>query len=190
MKSLLKILLGGFVLFMILAIADEWSFFAAAWFGSEESAEIELSEGDRGAAIESVELMLDLTRHLYMSGGDARFGERMPVSDQLLEEMRVDIDYLLSNQRLQDPQLRKLEVLEVSPLAEDRVEIRTREFWQHRFLWLDGSGEADPAEWQILFVRYLVARDASGWRVQGWEIDTTTVPSREATEAALEVSGG
>ncbi len=36
MKGLLKILLAGFVVFMVFSVAQEWEFFSSAWFGSEE----------------------------------------------------------------------------------------------------------------------------------------------------------
>lgn len=179
MKSLLKILLGGFVVFMLLAIADEWAFFSSAWFGDAGPPKTELEDEDRAAAVEAVRLALTLARHLYQSGGDPRFAERMSVSEGMLAEMLTDIEYLRTNQRVQDPQLRKLEVLEVVALSRDRVEVRTREFWHHQFVWQDGSGEADPKEWQILFGRYLVERRPKGWEVQGWEPDEPRTPPGE-----------
>lgn len=179
MRSLVKILLGGFVIFMLLAIADEWSFFSSAWFGEADPPQVELDDGDRAAAVEAVRLALNLARHLYQSGGDPRFAERMPVSDGMLAEMLTDIEYLRTSQRLQDPQLRKLEVLEIVVLSRDRVEVRTREFWRHQFVWLDGSGEAEPEEWQILFARYLVERGPKGWEVQGWEVDESKASAGE-----------
>ena len=92
-KALLKILLGGFVVFMLLAIGQEWEFFSEAWFGAGEE-KTTASDSDQQEASQAVSLMLNLMRHFYASGGDPRFADRMPASDGILQEMRSDIDYL------------------------------------------------------------------------------------------------
>ena len=99
------------------------------------------------------------------------------------------IEYLLSNQRLQDPQLRKLEVLEVTSLGEDRAEVGTREFWLTRILSIDGTPGIDADRWQILFGRYLVARTTTGWEVQAWEFAEPSQPA-DQVGAAEETSTG
>jgi hypothetical protein len=167
-KTLLKILLGGFLLFMVLAIAQEWSFFSQAWFGAEEPA-AELTPEDREGAVQAVALTLDLMRHLYASGGDARFADRMPTSAGVLEEMLADIDYLTRNRRRQDPRLERLDVDAVELLGTGSVEVRTRELWSIRFFWLDGTGESDPHRVEVGRSRYLVSRGSTGWVVEGWE---------------------
>lgn len=168
MKALSKILLGGFLLFMALAIVQEWSFFSQAWFGKEEPPP-ELTPEEREGAVEALALALDLMRHLYASGGDTRFADRMPTSAGVLEEMLVDIDYLTRNRRRQDPKLERLEVEAVEPLGTGTVEVRTRELWSIRFFWLDGSGESDPHRVEVVNSRYLVSRGSTGWVVEGWE---------------------
>ncbi|MGB6002089.1 MAG: hypothetical protein WBI00_16545, partial [Thermoanaerobaculia bacterium] len=155
MKPLLKILLGGFLVFMALAIAQEWSFFSQTWFGADEAA-AELTPEDREGSVQAVELTLDLMRHLYASGGDSRFADRMPTSAGVLEEMLADIDYLTRNQRRQDPKLERLDVEAVELLETGSVEVRTRELWSIRFLWLDGAGESDPHRVEVVRSRYLV----------------------------------
>ena len=168
MKTLLKILLGGFVVFMVLAISQEWSFFSQAWFAAEEPAP-ELTPEDREGAVQAVALALDLMRHLYASGGDSRFADRMPTSAGVLEEMLADIDYLTRNRRRQDPKLEKLDIEAVELLATGSIEVQTRELWSIRFLWLDGTGESDPHRVEVGRSRYLVRRGSTGWVVEGWE---------------------
>lgn len=168
MKSLIKILLGGLAVFMVLAVAQEWGYFATAWFGRAEAPR-EASVEDREAAAETVRRTLTLMRHLYQSGGDPRFVERMPISDLLRDELMADIDYLTRNHRRQDPGLQKLEVASVTPLGAGRFEVRTREFWQIKFVSLVSDEPSDEPQWQIVHGRYLVVRDRPGWRVESWD---------------------
>lgn len=181
MKVLVKILLGGFAAFMVLAIAEEWDFFSSAWFGPAQEAPAGLSEEDRRAAADTVHLALTLMGHFYTSGGDPRFAERMPVSQGILEEMSADVDYLGRNHRVQEMDLERLEILSVQPLDEGRLEIRTREFWTVRYLWATGGREVEPARTYGAHGRYLLSRDDRGWRVEAWE---NVDPSREPDEGA------
>jgi hypothetical protein len=169
-KTLLKILAVALPVFLALAIIQEFEFFASSWFGSTEPPP-ELSEEQREAAGDAVYMMLSLMRHLYTSGGDSRFAERMPASDGIIDEMIADIEYLSRNHRRQDPELKRLQVTAVEPLAEDRVAVRPRELWSFRFLWTIRTGESDPPRIQVLHSRYLVVRDQGGWRVEAWGFD-------------------
>jgi hypothetical protein len=169
LKPLLKVLLGGFVVFMGLAIAQEWAFFSSAWFG-KPAAEVVLTEEERKEAADTVHLALSLMRHLYLSGGDPRFAERMPAAEGIVEEILADVRYLARNQRVQDTELMRLEVTAVDPIGEGRVTVRTRERWQVRILRAHGGGDADPLREQLVHGRYLVVRGGKGWRVEGWEI--------------------
>ena len=101
MKALGKILLGGFVVFMGLAITEEWGMFSSAWFGESEP-EASLTDEERKSAADAVHLTLSLMRHLYLSGGDPRFAERMPAARGIVEEILADVRYLARNQRVQD----------------------------------------------------------------------------------------
>jgi len=167
-KGLIKILLGGFAVFMGLAVLQEWDYFATSWFGRAETPR-EASAEDRAAAAETVRQALVLMRHLYQSGGDPRFVERMPVSDALRDELMADVDYLRRNHRRQDPGLQKLEINSVDPLNPDRFEVRTREFWQVKFLSVVSDEPSDEPKWQIVLGRYLVVRAGPGWRVESWD---------------------
>lgn len=181
MKRLLQIVLVAFALFMVLAVGQEWRFFASAWFGGEEDAPAALAETDRRAAADTVATLLSLMAHYYSSGGDPRFAERMPASTGLLDELRSDVDYLARNHRIQEPELEKLVVMSVKPAAPaapaapgdsgapSRVEVRTREHWIFHVLWAADGSPAEPDRSRVVEGTYLLVRAASGWRVEGWQ---------------------
>lgn len=170
MRALLKIVGGGLVLFIALAVVQEWQLFSSAWFGSEEPA-VELPHGERQKAINTLRLMLDLMGHLYGSGGDQRFAERMPAGVGILEEVMADIEYLARNHRLQDQVLERFEAVSVEPVSADQLEIRTREQWDVGLSWAGGRGEAEPRAMRSVNGRYLLVRTGTGWRVEGWAFD-------------------
>lgn len=180
MKRLLQILGAGFVVFMVLAIGQEWEFFASAWFGKAEP-EMELSEEDREGAIDAVRLTLELSRHLYSSDGDPRFAERMPASERVVEALMKDVDYLANNHRRQDNRLQGVEIVGARALDAERAEVRTREYWIIGLQWLDGSVAAKPVG-QLVHARYLVSRGAQGWRVEAWELDSPEEQNQEERE--------
>jgi hypothetical protein len=177
-RKLVKILLGGLVVFMVLSIAQEWEFFSGAWFGEPEEV-IELPHEDLAEAANAIHMTLSLMRHFYMSDGDPRFRERMPAAEWIIDEMAEDITYLQRNRRLQDASLEQMEVLSSTALDRDRVEIITREFWHVKVLFADNGTDAQPPLTQVAHGRYLVARTGQGWRVEGWE---PTVPDAVADE--------
>lgn len=179
MRSLLKIVGGGLVLFIALAVVQEWQLFSSAWFGSEQPA-AEVSHGERQKATNTLRLMLDLMGHLYRSGGDQRFAERIPAGAGIVEEVMADIEYLARNHRLQDQVLERFEVVSVEPVSVDQLEIRTREQWDVGLQWAGGRGEAEPRAVRLVKGRYLLVRTGVGWRVEGWAFDE---------EAALAAAG-
>ena len=122
------------------------------------------------AAVDTVRLMLELMRHLYVSGGDPRFTERMPASPGVLDEMLSDIHYLAKNHRRQETVLKKLEIISIEEAGGGRLDIRTRELWQINILWLTGDEVAEPPSVQLIHGRYLVSSGNQGWRVDAWEL--------------------
>lgn len=168
MKALLKILGGGFVVFMALAITEEWAFFRTAWFGDETAVET-ASGADVREAADAVRETLVLMRHLYTSGGDVRFAERLPASDGMIREMLDDIEYLHRNRRVQDLALRSLDVQDAVAVDLDQVEVRTRELWEIRTTWLDDGSPSDPPRVAVVHGLYRVRRSPAGWRVQSWD---------------------
>lgn len=169
MKGLIKILLGGFAVFMVLSIAQEWEFFSSAWFG-EDDAPVAVREVDRDEASDAVRQMLTLMRHFYSSGGDPRFAERMQVADGIREEISKDVEYLRRNHRVQDPRLMRLEIVSVELAGADLFEVRTREFWQVHFLSVVDRQPSDEPVWQVNRGRYLTRRGSLGWIVESWEM--------------------
>jgi len=169
-KGLLKIALIGFVGFMVLAMAQEWEVFHAAWFGERSSA-TGLSEDEQKAAADTVHLMLTVIGHLYASSGDERFAERLPAAPGVVEEVLADIDYLTRNHRLQQMTLERLEILSIDPTGAGEVEIRTRERWEVRIQQIDGRGAAEPPRSLTSHGKYLLVTSGRGWRVERWEID-------------------
>ena len=169
MKTLLKIVLAGLAVFIAVAIVQEWDYFSSAWFGIAETP-VSQDAGVEPAA-GAVRQALTLMAHLYTSGGDPRFAERMPVTPEILEEIQSDIAYLERNRRRQDSRLQQFELLGGDPAGKDRLELRTREFWIHRLFWADGSGESDPPRSVILYARYRLMRENKGWRIYAWESD-------------------
>lgn len=172
MRVLLKILLGGFLAFMVLAIADEWAFFYASWFGETEPP-AELSEVEQKAAADALHETLTLMRHYYLSGGDPRFTERMPAGEWIIEELKADALYLGRHHLIQDTDLQRLDVMSVDVLSEDRLELTVRELWRVRLLRAADRMLAEEPRLQQVEGTYLLVRTGRGWRVDGWEPNLT-----------------
>jgi hypothetical protein len=168
-KNLLKILIAGVLAFNVIAVTQEWSVFAQAWFGSAP-AQPELTDLEKKLASDTVREMLTLMGHFYATGGDPRFAERMPASSAVMEEMKADVDYLARNHRVQIPSLNRLEVTSVEPVDEEHVEIETRELWIIRLRWGRGSRDSEPPQPSIAYGKYLLARGPQGWQVKAWDL--------------------
>lgn len=184
MRSLVRILLAGFLAFMVLGVVQEYRFFLGAWFGESEATE-GMTEEDQAAAAATVREVLTLMRHFYASGGDPRFADRIPASDGVIAEMRADVDYLGRSGRTQEPILQALEILGVEVLGPTQAEIRTKEYWIHHFRELGTTGrDGDPLDGprsQVLFGRYLVRRGTTGWGVEATEFVSREEQERTAT---------
>ncbi len=170
LRNLLKILFAGFVAFMAIAVAQEWGYFSSIWFGANEESRVVEQKDGSPAAGKTVHELLTLMRHLYTSGGDPRFADRMPASDDVIEEMLGDIAFLKHDHRLQDPRLVRAEILDVRALGQDRAEVLTKEYWIFRVLRMSDRSEAEPARSVIFLGRYNVQREGSAWRVHAWDI--------------------
>jgi hypothetical protein len=180
-RTLLKIVGVGVAVFMALAITQEWPYFSATWFGSAGSTPPPLDEEQQRAAVGGLRSYLALMSHLYASDGDQRFAERMPASPEVVGEMMADIVYLRHSGRYQELILHGLEVLEVTPLSSDQVEIRTKEHWTIRTLSLGDDSEADPARGQIVFTKYRLELAVATWQVVAWQ--RMQLPAEEPSAA-------
>jgi hypothetical protein len=179
LKALVKIVLGGFVVFMVLSIVQEWGYFSSAWFG-EPATETALAEEDKKSATEAIRLTLTLMAHLHASGGDPRFAERIPASDGVVAEMMADVEYVKRNHRRQDMTLEDLEVLSAETVGTSRVEVVTRESWRVGYQVI-GTDAVEPTRQHVTRGRYLVVRDQTGWRVAGWAVDPEGQDGGEAS---------
>jgi len=174
LKTLVKIVVGGFVVFMALSITQEWRYFASVWFGETAPAPT-LTEEDTRSATETIRLALTLMAHLHASGGEPRFAERIPASEGVVAEMMADVDYVKRNHRRQDMELEELEVLSAEFVGESRVEVLTRESWRVGYH-VVGTDVTDPPRRHVSHGRYLVVQDVSGWRVEGWAFEDAPTP--------------
>lgn len=165
MKAFLAIAAFAVLLFIVAGVAEERETFARNWF--ERPAVSRGSDADRRDAANAVYLFRTLSSHLYASGGDARFGERLPASKAIVDELRADVDYLRRNNRIETPRLVRIEFLG-SDVAGDSAEVRTREYWVTEIHWPDGS-PAEPARSDLEFGRYRLTRDGSRWVVGAWD---------------------
>ena len=171
MKTLVKILLAGTALFMAVAMAQEWDVFASAWRGARPAVSTPVVPAARREAAEAaVQQLHVLSRHLYASGGDPRFAERLPVSEQVVQELLADVAYLQHHGLKQESSLVRLDVLEARPLGEEAVELLTKEYWIVRLFRVRDQAEVEPPRSQLLFYSYRVKLEGAAWRVQSWDI--------------------
>ena len=168
MKGLLNILAGGFLVFMVVAVADEWDFFSTAWFGASKPKAV-VADADRKDVEATLQLFHRISGHYYGSGGDPRFAERLPALEGVVRELQADVTYLRENGRKQELVLGRLDVLSVELLGEGRFEARTREYWHVSTLWIKDGSLAGPPVVVKSLGRYLVARGTQGLRVEAWD---------------------
>ncbi len=174
MKALAKILIGGFVVFMVLAVGQRWDYFSSSWFGGGEAALV-LTEADKEASVLAVRVLLSASGHLLSSGGDERFADRMKAAEQVRAEILADVAYLRHNRLLQDSTLVRLEVRSTEQVAPQRVEVLTREFWVHRLLSRDEQTPVQEPISQIILGNYVVGSQDGQWRVLAWDFDPPQV---------------
>ncbi|MCP4663660.1 MAG: hypothetical protein GY856_50390 [bacterium] len=178
MKALIKILLWGFVAFLAIAMIEEREVFLTVFVApearsgeseTEPAPPPELSEAERRGVEDGLRQFLTLMRHLYASGGDPRFAERLPAAAKVVEEIMTDVVYLQHNQRRQELSLMNLEILDLE-LRQDRARVRTEELWIIRTFWGPHRQPADPPRSAKFHVEYFLTREARGWHVEGWDL--------------------
>ncbi len=183
MRALAKILVGGFVVFMVLAVGQRWDYFRSSWFGGGEAAPV-LTEADREAAVMAVRVLLSASGHLLSSGGDERFADRLKAAEPVRAEILADAAYLRHNRLRQDSRLVRLDVRSAEHVAPQRVEVMTREFWVHRFLSRDEQAPVQEPISQIILGNYVVGSQDGEWRVMAWDFDPPQVAAAESGAGA------
>lgn len=166
MKRFLQIVAGAALLFVVLAMLEERETFTRNWFKVADS--FRATDTDRRSAAETVHAFRTLAAHWYGTGGDARFGERLPVAPPVLDELRNDIAYVRANGRIETPRLMRIEFLASDVVSESAAVVRTREYWVTEFHWRDG-GVSDETRSDLLFARYSLGRDGRRWIVTAWD---------------------
>lgn len=166
MKSFASIVAGALLAFIALAMLEEHETFTRNWF--ERTDGYRATEAERRSAADTVHEFRTLAAHWYGTGGDRRFGERLPATEPVVDELRADIDYLRRNGRIETPRLMRLEVLAVEVASESAAQVRTREFWVTEFHW-PGGGPSDPARSDVAFMQYRLMRDGARWIVSAWD---------------------
>jgi len=170
-KRFLALVIGGALAFVVIAVVQERDVFLAAVTGTPPAAAAgsSLDPAEREAAAQTVRTYLSLLTHFYRSNGDPRFVERMPASPEVVDELRRDVAYLRHNHRTQEPQLARLDVVEVTPLGPDDLEVETREYWIVP-IHIDGSKDPPDQRSSVVPARYRLTRDPLGWSVAAWDL--------------------
>lgn len=143
---------------------------AGAWRASTTGTHGLAGKSEAAAASEVVVSFLRMSAHLRGSRGDDRFAERLPAARDVVEELLAETDALTRAGVTETPRLLRADVRVVTPLADDAVEVFTREYWI-----TDVAGEGRGPERtrsDVVDARYAVVHEPGGWRVAAWRLDT------------------
>lgn len=167
MTLLIRVVGAALAVFLLLGGIQEWRTLGKGLFLPDQPATT-MGEEDRASAARTVVEFLQIAAHFYSSSGDRRFAERIPATPEVLEEMQRDAAYVAHNGRVQEATLARIEVVAVTAVGDDRVEVRTREFWTTRWIFR-ADGRVDGVRSDVVRVRYRLVRDGSVWRVVQWD---------------------
>ena len=165
------LVVGGVALFLALAILDQWSFFATAWFGSAK-APSGRSQGPPAGAVGAVESFLAWLPDYYR--GASASGDRFrgaPLAEPLRRELATDAAYLGWRGWSQELSMVRHRIVDASPLPKERWEIVTDESWRVRVGGTGGGGEREVA----LRCRYTVGLLQGRWTIGGWTLEPSPV---------------
>ncbi len=166
MKNLIKILVIGGVLFTVVCIVQDWRNFFRVGQDSALSDDAELE----AELTNTIQQFVEIARHVYQSGGDARFAERLPASEAVIAELMNEIAYLKKNGRVQLSRLARFEVLEVERVAENRAIVRTAEDWVVYMADSRSGARFDPDHLHSVHAEYRLARRGPAWQVAQWDL--------------------
>lgn len=170
MKSLVWILLGAVVSFQVIAITQEWKLFSAAWFGHRPVAAASVTEAQRQGAEQALREFHALSRHLYATGADPRFADRLPAAPPVVQELMADIAYLQHSGMSQEPKLVRLEVVTVRPFGASSLVLDTHEYWVVQLFTAPGHVPVGPPRSEVSWATYRLDFDAGRWRVGAWDL--------------------
>jgi len=180
-KSLIKILLIGSVLFMGIGILQNWrNFFRVGPANAPQRGDPEVE----AAVSNTVHQFISIARHAYQSGGDMRFAERLPASEPVIAELMDEIAYLNKNGRVQMSRLARFEILDVELVAANRAVVRTAEDWVVYTANAADGERFDEDRVHSVFAEYRLARRGPGWQVVQWDLVAPPPPPDAAPEPA------
>ena len=168
MRQLATIVSLGTVVFIAVAMAQEWEVFSP-WLGIQRRSPEQRSpspELERQAG-ETVRAFLDRLGDFYRSGGDRSVAAALPASPEVVEDLARDVDFLGRQGKREELRLLQLEILSTKVGPEDFAELSTRERWEVRILDARGGAVAPTAE-QVLHCSYQLARAGAEWNVRAW----------------------
>ena len=177
MRSLAWILLGAVLSFQVVSILQEWPTFAAAWTGAPRvPARVALTSEERQGAERTLHEFHALSRHLYASGADPRFTERLPASPGVVEELLADVAYLQHRGLAQDARLVRLDVVAARPSGETSVVLDTREYWIVHVTTAGSGDPTGPARSRVFSGTYRLDQAGGRWRVGAWDVVDEAAP--------------
>ena len=163
MKQFLLILVAATLIFMALAMAQEWEVFSQLFVPSESASVEEVAE------LPEVDALLHhfnpVITHYYRYGGDERFMDRLPAAESVKAEIRADQAYLAANGISQALVSKGSSTVSRRSLAEGVRELIVEEEWGLQYQSPAGQPVGDRPMSFVVTLRYVVRQMDDGWQV-------------------------
>lgn len=179
MKRFVVLVLGSVAVFLVGAMIQEWDVFAQPWFGGAASSAT-VPDKDLETGARTVREYLTLSSHLYGTGGDRRFAERIPAAENIVDEILHEIEYLKMHGIIEEPSLQRVEPLDFVPHGPGGLEIHTKEYWIVRRHAVGHKDLLDNRSYVVFNVYRLSRSGPDAWRIVGWEPEVPASPVKES----------
>ena len=157
---------GGTALFLALAIADQWSFFASAWFSPKASQPERQSCPP--AAIEAVGRLVNNLPQFYSNPSDPEaFFSSIRLTPTLMGEMVADLSYLSTRDWKQSMELAGYSIVGSRQLPKGRWEVVTDETWSVK---IAGEGYETSSETRLR-CRYVAGSVEGRWTIGSMSLE-------------------
>ncbi len=160
MKNIILIFFSSFLLFFTLSILEEWDNFKYFFKGEKKIIEEVPDE-----ALQTVLNFNNLLVHFYKFG-DERFLQRLPASDNLKDEYAFEIYFLNSNNKIQELNLKNIEILKKEVIRKNLYKISTFEEWEIYLRDLTGHPLIKKPESFSSSYYYIVSKRSGEWIVE------------------------
>ncbi len=160
MKNIILIFFVSFIIFFALSILEEWGNFKYFFKGERKPLE-EVPE----EALKTVINFNNLLVHFYKFG-DERFLQRLPARDNLKDEYAFEIYFLNSNNKIQELNLKNLEILKKEVLKKNLYKVSTFEEWEIYYRDLAGHPLIKEPEMFSSNYYYIVSKRSGEWIVE------------------------